>query len=223
MEYRKHVQDWHSKNHPAGTNTGSPATPGDGPGANNAFGLEGGLRPPGQFTPVMPSRMVGQPGGKPLGMMPPPQSPGQKPPGAKDGPPDGRPAPSPQLASAGPGGPQGMPGSQAGTNPPTPVPGQQGGMGMKAPSPSQILGTGGGGGGGGNGGGQQSSGGLGADFTPNIFPPDFMSSVVNSLDDSTDVDGFGLFSNNRPDNDLNFERDFAEWFTPNPVEDALIR
>ena len=78
------------------------------------------------------------------------------------------------------------------------------------------------------GGGEQQFGGLGADFPPSIFPPDifppnFMSSVVNSLDDSTDLDGFGLFANHRSYNDLNFERDFAEWFTPNPVEDALIR
>lgn len=47
--------------------------------------------------------------------------------------------------------------------------------------------------------------------TENIFSTDFMQSVANGLDEFVDV---GLF---RGDGDLNFERDFGQWFNPDDV------
>lgn len=112
-----------------------------------------------------------------------------------------------------------------GTGPPTPAPGNQqiqnqgggpgpgqlgvGGQNM-APSPSSLMG----------GppmnvsamGGQPSLGG--ADMAGGIFSSDFIQSVASSLDE---LDGT-LF---RPDGDINFERDFGQWFNPDDVGGAL--
>jgi collagen type III alpha len=47
--------------------------------------------------------------------------------------------------------------------------------------------------------------------TDNLFTRDFIQSVANGLDEFVDV---GLF---RGDGDLNFERDFGQWFNPDDV------
>jgi len=75
-----------------------------------------------------------------------------------------------------------------------------------APSPSSILGSGppmttssmG---------GQPS---LGTDMSGAIFSTDFIQSVASSLDEFDT----SLF---RPDGDINFERDFGQWFNPDDV------
>jgi collagen type III alpha len=60
---------------------------------------------------------------------------------------------------------------------------------------------------GGPGPGTGGTGGMGGmDLTGNIFSPEFMQGVANALDD---IDP-SLF---RPDGDLNFERDFGQWFS----------
>ncbi|KAF5379411.1 hypothetical protein D9615_006498 [Tricholomella constricta] len=107
-----------------------------------------------------------------------------------------------------------------GTGPPTPAPGgpqnqnpggsnQPGGGGLgvggqnMAPSPSSILG------------GPPSMGGppsLGGDMSGAIFSSDFIQSVASSLDEfNPDMSMF------RPDGDINFERDFGQWFNPDDV------
>lgn len=95
-----------------------------------------------------------------------------------------------------------------GTGPPTPAPGSQQnqqhqqnqgpGPGQNmAPSPSSLLG------------GPPS---LGSDpLTSNIFSTDFIQSVASSLDEFDP----GIF---RPDGDINFERDFGQWFN----QDAMV-
>jgi collagen type III alpha len=47
--------------------------------------------------------------------------------------------------------------------------------------------------------------------TETLFTNDFIQSVANGLDEFVDV---GLF---RGDGDLNFERDFGQWFNPDDV------
>jgi collagen type III alpha len=47
--------------------------------------------------------------------------------------------------------------------------------------------------------------------TENLFSPEFIQSVREGLEEFVDV---GLF---RGDGDLNFERDFSQWFNPNDV------
>jgi len=84
----------------------------------------------------------------------------------------------------------------SGTGPPTPAPGSQqqqnqgpgSGQNM-APSPTSILG------------GPPS---LSDQLSPNIFSTDFIQSVASSLDEFEQVF--------RPDGDINFERDFGQWF-----------
>ncbi|KAJ7467208.1 hypothetical protein FB451DRAFT_1040667 [Mycena latifolia] len=49
-----------------------------------------------------------------------------------------------------------------------------------------------------------------ASATKNVFQPTFIQSVANGLDEF-DV---GLF---RGDGDINFERDFGQWFNPDDV------
>ncbi|KAF8075199.1 hypothetical protein FPV67DRAFT_620427 [Lyophyllum atratum] len=106
-----------------------------------------------------------------------------------------------------------------GTGPSTPAPGNpqnpnQGGPGQgpgpgglqnMAPSPVSILGgppmnTS-------SMGGQPS---LSADMSGGIFSTDFIQSVASSLDEFDTT----LF---RPDGDINFERDFGQWFNPDDV------
>ncbi|KAF5338035.1 hypothetical protein D9758_014260 [Tetrapyrgos nigripes] len=55
---------------------------------------------------------------------------------------------------------------------------------------------------------QNSAGASSADITNSIFPADFLSNVATGLDEFDS----GLFS--RPDSDINFERDFGQWFNP---------
>lgn len=113
------------------------------------------------------------------------------------GPPNGAKGPSNMQANHGSPRPGQTPN---GTGPPTPVPQQQpnqGGPGLgmggqnMAPSPSAILG-----------GPPQSMGG-------DIFSTDFIQNIASSLDDFPQ--NMDLF---RPDGDINFERDFGQWFNP---------
>ena len=110
-------------------------------------------------------------------------------------------------------GPSGQPGQnmgnlpQGGTAPPTPAPGQN--QGMTAPSPSAILsnpGTM-------NLGGPSSSTGPDA-MAPGLFSNDFIQSVASSLE--------GLDAQLFPtDGDINFERDFGQWFNGDDVNGTL--
>jgi collagen type III alpha len=101
-------------------------------------------------------------------------------------------------------GPSGQPGQnlgnvpQGGTAPPTPAPGPN--QGMTAPSPSSILSNPGSM----NLGGPSSATGPDA-MAPGLFSNDFIQSVASSLE--------GLDAQLFPtDGDLNFERDFGQWF-----------
>jgi len=58
--------------------------------------------------------------------------------------------------------------------------------------------------------GNQSSLATPTDMAAGIFSSDFIQSVASSLDE---LDG-NLF---RPDGDINFERDFGQWFNPDDV------
>ncbi|KAF5346421.1 hypothetical protein D9758_012742 [Tetrapyrgos nigripes] len=58
---------------------------------------------------------------------------------------------------------------------------------------------------------QNSAGASSAYITNSIFPADFFSNVATGSDE---FDG-SLFS--RPDSDINFERDFGQWFNPEDV------
>ncbi|RDB18487.1 hypothetical protein Hypma_000245 [Hypsizygus marmoreus] len=196
-----------------------------------SFNLGGGLGPgpgggPGFNPGVGPNRMG------PKTMMPPPSP-------AMNGP------PKDQNGPGGPGGPNsgknqnlnpnmptthgsprnpppnvnsnaGQTPNANGTGPPTPVPGSQQGQGgggpgggvggqNMAPSPSSILG--------GpppmNTSSLGQPGMVGADMG-NIFSTDFIQSVASSLDEFSDT----MF---RPDGDINFERDFGQWFNPDDV------
>lgn len=114
-------------------------------------------------------------------------------------------------------------GGSGGTAPPTPVPGSQsipqqqqqqmGNQNSLNPSPAAMMGvvpTGSGPGGGGLG-----SGGLGGPQTDlNMFSSDFMNNMTNSLEDfagTADLFGTG------PDGEIDFERDYAQWFNPDDV------
>ncbi|KAG6909794.1 hypothetical protein DXG01_015287 [Tephrocybe rancida] len=88
---------------------------------------------------------------------------------------------------------QGGPGPGQGQGPP------QGSMGSMAPSPSAILG----------GGGPASM--LGSQ---DLFSSDFIQSVAGSLDD---FDSSFL----QPTGDINFERDFGQWFNPDDAMSGL--
>jgi collagen type III alpha len=61
------------------------------------------------------------------------------------------------------------------------------------------------------GGPQNSIGGPSADLSSTIFPADFLSNVASGLDDFDN----GLFRGT--DGDINFERDFGQWFNPEDV------
>ena len=105
--------------------------------------------------------------------------------------------------------------------PPTPVPGSQpdpqqqqqqpGNLNSLSPSPAAMMGvtptsSGSGGGLGGSGGG--GLGGPQLDLT--MFNPDFMNNMTTSLKDFTGTTD--LFRTTGPDGDINFERDFGQWF-----------
>lgn len=213
-------------------NAGSPAS------SDPAFNIGGPLGPgPGPSFPGGPNRMG------PNKMMPPP-SPGMNgpPKDQNNGPggannvknqsinntpnngqhPDGSPRNQPPNNSNN----SGQTPNASGTGPPTPAPnnqlGQQGpGLGQgqnMAPSPSAILGVppsmnstpmGQGNMGQGN----LGQGNLSAEMAT-VFPNDFIQSVASSLDTFDASTMEGMF---RPDGDINFERDFGQWFNPDDV------
>jgi collagen type III alpha len=182
----------------AGMNAGSP---GSDPSFNPSVPMPGPGGPgPGQQQFGAPgSRLTGPPNNKPMSMLPPPSP-------AKDqnGPnkdnkgnthPDGSPRNQPL---SGPNAP--------GTAPPTPGASTQGQPGQNqnmAQSPGLIM--------------NPNTSSMNpaamplppppASSTENLFSTDFIQNVANGLDEF-DV---GLF---RGDGDINFERDFGEWFNP---------
>jgi hypothetical protein len=83
---------------------------------------------------------------------------------------------------------------QGGTAPPTPAPVPQ--NNMTTPSPSAILS---------NPSAMNQPGQSGPEMPSNIFSNDFIQSVASSLDEFDPT----VF---RPDGDINFERDFGQWF-----------
>ena len=154
-------------------------------------------------------------GNKSMSMMPPP-SPGTSGP-AKDqqsnkdgksgnlnpsnGLPDDSSRNSMNNAQQSQGGPSmGNPG-QVGTAPPTPAPGSN--QSMTAPSPSAILSN--------PTSMNQSASSASDSLTSNLFSSDFIHSVASSLEE---FDPATMF---RADGDLNFERDFGQWFNPDDV------
>jgi hypothetical protein len=144
-------------------------------------------------------------------MMPPP-SPAQIPKPASAPPQTTKIDQSPSMANTGiPPAP--------GTNPPTPAPGA---MKAPSPSPSQILAAGG---------AAAAASALplnpatnpaaaGLTFDGTTFGNDFMHSVVNSLDDTTELD-LTMFGSR--DGDL-FEREFASWFGgPADLDEPIMK
>lgn len=192
--YRQQLHAMHNRNMP-----GNAASPASDP--NFAQGQQGPPPPvpATQFNPTPgPNNRMQQ---KQMSMMPPP-SPGinKDQGGQKD---SGKPDGSPHA----PPGPSRTPNSAA-TAPPTPVPNPA----QTVPSPSQILGnpppsSGGG--------GASAPASAGQDMSAALFTPDFIQSVANSLDE---FDPTFL----RPDGDINFERDFGQWFNhPDDVSGTL--
>jgi collagen type III alpha len=183
------------------------ALPGAGsPSASDPSFNPGGPQGQGPQFSAGPNNRMGQ--GKPMGMMPPPSPALNGPP--KDQPgsnkdnkgansnssnshPEGSPRNAPNSGQGqGPSNP-GNPG-QGGTAPATPVPGPN--QNMTAPSPSAILGN-----------PNQSAQ---APSAPDLFSSDFIQSVASSLDEFDP----SIF---RSDGDINFERDFGQWFNPDDV------
>lgn len=191
-------------------------------------GVGGGPGP--QFNPGGLNRMVQNKPGIVGSMMPPPS------PATNGAPKDGNVSNGKDAGGnkgLGPGG-NNNPGSPrnpsssgggggGGTAPPTPVPGsqsipqqqQQQQMGNQSslnPSPAAMMGVVPTGSGPGGGGSLSGSGGLGgpqADL--NMFSSDFMNNMTNSLEDfggAADLFGTG------PDGEIDFERDYAQWFNP---------
>lgn len=208
MQYRQ----MHLQQHPnrmGAMNAGSPGAdpsfnPGMPPGSGGPGQQPGG--PPGQGQPGGPqqfqpgNRLGGPPNTKqPMGMLPPPSpAKDQNGPGKDNKPQNGHPEGSPRnqpLSGTNP----------PGTNPPTPS--QQGGPGGNmAPSPNMLM--------------NPSAGSMNPVAMPlppappsttgDLFSADFINNVATGLDDF-DV---GLF---RGDGDINFERDFGQWFNPDDV------
>ncbi|KAJ7708749.1 hypothetical protein B0H17DRAFT_999808 [Mycena rosella] len=195
-------------NRMSGMNAGSPGSdPSFNPGVPMPPGPGGpGQQQPGgqqQFAPG--SRLAGPPNTKqPMSMLPPP-SPAKDQNGPnKDnkGPTNGHPEGSPRN--------QPLSGPNPGTAPPTPGPGQgQGQPGQNqnmAQSPGLLI--------------NPNSSSMNpvamslssapASASETLFSNDFIQSVANGLDEF-DV---GLF---RGDGDINFERDFGQWFNPDDV------
>ena len=195
-------------------------------------GVGGGPGP--QFNPGGLNRMGQNKPGNVGSMMPPPS------PATNGAPKDGNGGNNGKDAGVnkglGPGGNNnpGSPRNQSssgggGTAPPTPVPGSQSipqqqqqqqqqmcNQNSLNPSPAAMIGvvpTGSGPGGGLVG----ASGGLGGPQTDlNMFSSDFMNNInmTNSLEDfagSADLFGTG------PDGEIDFERDYAQWFNPDEV------
>ncbi|KAJ6561156.1 hypothetical protein DFH09DRAFT_1160598 [Mycena vulgaris] len=211
MSPQMHAQPtMHNLQHPnrmAGMNAGSPGSdPSFNPGVPmppGAGGPGGQQQPGGQFAPG--SRLSGPPNSKPMSMLPPPSpakdqnGPNKDNKGPSNGHPDGSPRNQPL---SGPNPP--------GTAPPTPVPNQgQGQPGQNqnmAPSPGLLMNP-----------GSASMNSVAMPLPPaapsasgDLFSNDFIQSVANGLDEF-DV---GLF---RGDGDINFERDFGQWFNPDDV------
>ncbi|KAJ7746797.1 hypothetical protein DFH07DRAFT_832418 [Mycena maculata] len=201
MQYRQpmHMQP-HPNNRMGGAmNAGSPgADPSFNPGSGGP-GLPGGPQQgPQQQQFTQAGRLAGPPNAKPMGMLPPP-SPAKDQNGmGKDNKPlNGHPEGSPRnqpLSGTNP----------PGTNPPTPG-SSQGQGGNMAPSPNMLI--------------NPNPGSMNPVAMPlpppppptdNLFSADFIQNVANGLDDF-DV---GLF---RGDGDINFERDFGQWFNPDDV------
>lgn len=203
LQYRHNMQNLHKQ--PMPNNVGSPAANADSP--FNPGGPGGTVTP--QFNPGNrpgPGPGPGPQQNKPMNSMAPPPSPGMKDQNA-GGPKDGNNA---SGNGPKPGGPGGSPQNQAmgrqtptatGTAPPTPAPGTGMNNGppppstpnnnpMTAPSPSSLL----------------SMNGGGPGMSTDLFSTDFITSVANTLDD---FDASSIF---RPDGDINFERDFGQWF-----------
>ena len=183
-------------------------------------GVGGGPGP--QFTPGGFNRMGQNKPGIGGSMMPPPSPAMNGPPKDNNGG-NGKDAGGNKGLGPGgnnnPGSPrnQAPSGGGAGTAPPTPVPGSQPGPQQQQqqpgnqnplnPSPAAMMGvtpTGSGSGGGLGGGGL---GGLQPDLT--MFNPEFMNNMTTSLEDFT---GTADFFRTGPDGDINFERDFGQWF-----------
>jgi hypothetical protein len=189
-------------NNPMPGITGSPAS--SDPSFNSGAQL-------GQFAG--PGNRMGQ-NNKPMGMMPPP-SPGMSGPPKdqsaankdKPNPTNGHPEGSPRNAAQqsgqvqGQGTPNPGPLGQGATAPPTPAPTSN----MTAPSPSSVLSN-------------PSTTPMNppgppppsVDALANVFSTDFIQSVASSLDEFDP----SVFSSER---DLNFERDFGQWFNPDDV------
>lgn len=200
----------HNKSgHPHGA-IGLPGGPGSSSSSDGQFNMDAGAqpRPPvGQFPggpgpgPAGPNRLG--PNKVMGGMMPPPPpSPSMNPARKQDGPngdaaPNGRLDASPQNAAA---GQPPAPGGGPSTAPPTP---NASNPGMTAPSPSAIL--------------TNSS-------TPSLAP----SHPPPSLDNSAEMFPASFLQDDFDpsifrDGELNFERDFGEWFNSdnvmgNPIE-----
>ncbi|KAF8972729.1 hypothetical protein BDZ97DRAFT_854083 [Flammula alnicola] len=196
--------------------------PKQGGGPDHSFNpgpLPGG---PGSQFNSSPLNRLGQPKPTLSGMMPPPSPAMNGPPkdGNKDGnnankgpaggnPPNGQQQQQPTHNPDGsprnqpPGGPSG-----SGTAPPTPVPSNQPNpqqqqpppppnhlAGMMSSTPSML--------------GMPPTGGMGAAPDMTMFDPSFISSMADGL--GGEFDPTTLF---RPDGDINFERDFGQWFNP---------
>ncbi|EPQ56188.1 hypothetical protein GLOTRDRAFT_115545 [Gloeophyllum trabeum ATCC 11539] len=218
QQYRQTMHNLHKSNLPPGAlnmmpgqNMNSPHS--NDPLFNNADGGQGQRQP---FPGGVPNNRMQ---GPKAGQMPPPPSPamngigkgpqgGPKPEGVSEqGAQNGRPEGSPQNASAGIGQgqnqQQGNPG-QPSTAPPTPA-----SNGMTAPSPSQILSS--------SAPGMNPSSGNSTDSMPsNLFTTDFMSSMGSMNGGAFDDIDPAIFGGLR-DTDINFERDFGQWFNPDDV------
>ncbi|KAJ7065293.1 hypothetical protein C8F01DRAFT_1248890 [Mycena amicta] len=140
--------------------------------------------PPGQFAPG-PNRLPGPAGSKPMGMLPPPSPAKDQNALNKDA---NKPGSSPRNQPLAGGS------NQPGTGPPTP----QGGGNM-APSPGLMINPNTG-----NPVGMPLPPGSGPGPSEPLFSNEFMQNMASSLDD---VDF--MF---RQDSDINFERDFGQWF-----------
>ncbi|KAI0923534.1 hypothetical protein AcW1_006465 [Taiwanofungus camphoratus] len=207
--YRQSMHNLYKNNiPPGGLNNLIPGTTAPSPSSDQQFDVSQSRPGTGQFTGGLggagPSNRSGQ--NKPMGMMPPP-SPGMKSKNVqnKDGSSGDAPVPSgsidapPQAPAAGMG--QGQASAAApgpSTAPPTP---SATSTSMTAPSPSAILNN-------------ASTPSMNSSHAPapDIFPQDFIQSVASSFDDFDP----SIF---RGDNltDLNFERDFGDWFQTDNV------
>ncbi|KAJ6624852.1 hypothetical protein B0H10DRAFT_1871923 [Mycena sp. CBHHK59/15] len=212
LQYR---QSLHGLQHPnrmqGGMNAGSPGSdPSFNPGVPMQPGPGGPQQQqqpgpgPGQQQFAPGSRLTGPPNPKPMSMLPPPSpAKDQNGPNKDNKPPNGLPEGSPRNQPiAGPNAP--------GTAPPTPTnqsqPAQSQNM---APSPSSgmILNP--------NSAMNPvamplSGGPAPASATDSLFSSEFIQGVATTLDEF-DV---GLF---RADGDINFERDFGQWFNPDDM------